>query len=71
MINTEIEIIEAYQIGNSDTSTRKEQPIVAKLANFKHKMVIFPKASNLKFKKNSLGRMYFVSEHVPEEVVEQ
>ena len=67
MINTEIEIIKAYQIGNSKTSTRKE-PIVAKLANFEHKMVIISKASILKFKKNSLGRMYFVSEHVPEEV---
>ena len=71
MIMTEIEIIETYEIGNSEMSTRKEWPIVAKLANFEHKMIIFSKASNLKYKKNSLGRMYFVSEHLPEEVGEQ
>ena len=44
--NIEIEIIEPYQIWNSERSTRKEWAIVAKLANFEHKMVIFSKASN-------------------------
>ena len=34
-------------------------------------MVFFSKVSNLKFQKNNLGRMYFVSEHVPEDVGEQ
>lgn len=65
------DIVKAHRVGISDSKSTSPRPLVVKMADEYQKDEVLSSSKNLKNKKNSKGKGYFISQQEPEKFVEE